>query len=133
MTIRIVCSGTFDVLHTGHVEYLKKAKALARDSVLIVIVARDDNSFEIKKKRPKNNENVRLERIKALDFVDEAVLGFELDKIIDRVISLKPDIIALGYDQWAGEDWLREELRKRGVEVRIVRMGEFERNLHETI
>ncbi len=133
MTTRIVCSGTFDVLHTGHVEYLKKAKALARDSVLIVIVARDDNSFEIKKKRPKNNENVRLERIKALDFVDEAVLGFELDKIIDRVVSLKPDIIALGYDQWAGEDWLREELRKRGVEVRIVRMGEFERNLHETI
>jgi len=44
MKTRIVCAGTFDVLHTGHIEYLKSAKALVGDVDLIVIVARDSNS-----------------------------------------------------------------------------------------
>jgi len=129
MKKRIVCAGTFDILHTGHVEYLKAAKALVEDAELIVIIARDKNSEKIKGKKTVNNEELRLERIRALDFVDRAVLGYEeSSRIIDRVVSLKPDIIALGYDQWAKEDWLHDELIKKGLDVKIVRMPEFDKN-----
>ena len=124
--IRILCCGTFDRLHTGHISYLKSSKDLVMDSELIVIVSRDFNSEKIKGKRTINNERVRLQGIKEIDFVDEAVLGFEMERIIDRVVSLRPNILALGHDQWAKESWLSEELEKRGFDVRIVRMQRFE-------
>jgi len=123
----IVCAGTFDLLHTGHIEYLKSAKALSEDSELVVIIARDKNSEKIKRKKTINNEITRFNRIKKLDFVNRVVLGFKGDKIIDRVLTLKPDIIALGFDQWAKEDWLKKELMKRGLNVKVVRMPKFEK------
>jgi len=129
MVKRIVCAGTFDILHTGHVSYLKAAKALASDSELIVIVARDKNSEKIKGKKTVNKEELRLKRVRDFDFVDRAVLGFGETRIIERVTSLKPDIFVLGHDQWAKKDWLRKELKNRGFDVEIVRMGKFERKL----
>ena len=127
MEKRILCAGTFDKFHTGHVSYLKKAKALADKSHLIVIVARDSTSLRIKKKKTINNENSRLKRIKDLEFVDEAVLGFKKNKIIERIVSLKPDVIALGFDQWAKEDWLSNELSKKGLKVKISRMSQHKK------
>jgi len=127
MKKRIICAGTFDLLHTGHIQYLKRAKALAGNLELIVIVARDDTSEKIKGKKTVNSEEIRLKRIKDLDFVDEAVLGYGGGRVIDRVISLKPDIVALGHDQWAKEDWLHNELIKKGFDVKIVRMPKFEK------
>jgi len=130
MKKRIVCAGTFDILHTGHIKYLKAAKALVENSELIVIVARDKNSEKIKGKKTVNNEEIRLKRISDLNFVDEAVLGYEKSsRIIDRVVSLRPDIVALGYDQWAKEDWLKSALKEKGLDVKIVRMEKFEKKI----
>jgi len=127
MKTRVICAGTFDKLHSGHIEYLKTAKNLAEDSELFVIVARDDTSQKIKGKNTVNIEEVRLRNVKDLDFVDKAVLGYEASGIIDRVVSLKPDIFALGYDQWAKEEWLDNELRKRGMTVKIIRIEKFKK------
>jgi len=125
MKKKIVCSGTFDKLHTGHVKYLKESKALVENGELIVIVARDSNSERIKGKKTLNNENKRFKRILDLDFVDKAVLGFEEDNAVERVLSLEPDIIALGHDQWAKEKWLDQELKNKGLDVKIIRMPKF--------
>jgi FAD synthetase len=127
MRKRVVCAGTFDRLHTGHVEYLKKAKALLENSELVVIVARDKTSKGIKDKIPIYDEKTRLSRIRRLDFVDKVVLGYGKSRIIGRVVSLRPDLFALGYDQWAQEKWLAKELANKGLDVRIVRMPRFER------
>ncbi|MEN9626709.1 MAG: hypothetical protein RL557_1037 [archaeon] len=129
MKPRIICSGTFDILHSGHIEYLKKAKSLAENAELIVIVSRDANSEKIKQKKTMHDENKRLEKIKNLNIVDEAVLGYEGNNFIERIISLKPNIIALGHDQWAKEEWLQEELEKRGQKVKIVRIEKFEKKM----
>ena len=127
MKKRIICAGTFDTLHTGHLAYFESAKALAKDAELIVIVARDTTSEKIKKKKPKNNEEKRLAVISKLPIVNKAVLGYPDGRIIERIISLRPDIIALGHDQWAKEDWLTKELQKHGLVVKIKRMPRFEK------
>jgi FAD synthetase len=128
MKTRILCAGTFDRLHTGHINYFRYARKLSLNPHLIVIVARDKTSKKIKGKQTINNELKRLSRIKSIEEVDKAVLGFENGKIIERIVSLKPDIIALGYDQWAKESWLIKQLKDKGLQIKVLRMPEFERN-----
>jgi len=127
MKTRIVCAGTFDKLHTGHLEFFKQSKKLEDNTKLIVIVARDKNSEDKKGKPTTNSEETRLKRIKELEIVDEAVLGYEND-LIGRVISLKPDIMALGHDQWAKEEWLEDQFKNRNLNIKIVRMPKFKKN-----
>ncbi len=117
-------AGTFDIIHEGHIKMLWRAKSLAGDDgELVVVVARDENVRKYKKREPILEESIRAYIVKNLKPVDKVVLG-ERDPI-ESVVKLKPDIIALGYDQWADEDWLREELLKKGMNVEIVRLPRF--------
>lgn len=116
---RVVCAGTFDHLHLGHANFLKQAKALGDE--LIVIVARDENVRRIKNILPEHNENERRESVEKTDIPDKVTLGYT-DKDIFKILEdLKPDIIALGYDQRVSEDKLKERLPK----CKIVRLKPF--------
>ena len=88
--------GTFDLLHSGHLNFLMQAKELG--DKLIVSVARDLNVFKVKGQRPINHEKLRLKNISLLPVVDKAVLGGLKDPW-PHIIKVRPDIIALGYDQ----------------------------------
>lgn len=112
--------GTFDILHQGHLFLFKKAKELGDE--LYVIIAKDKNVEKFKKNLPKNNEQQRLENIKNIEEVNQIILGDENDiyKIIEEI---KPDIIALGYDQ--NEQNLNNELEKRNLKIKIVRLEAF--------
>jgi FAD synthetase len=70
-----VATGTFDILHPGHVLYLQRSKALGDE--LAVIVARDVNVKH--KPKPMLPEEQRLSMVAALKIVDLAVLGSETD------------------------------------------------------
>jgi len=122
---RIICAGTFDILHTGHVKFLKHAKSLALNAELIVIVARDDTSEKIKDKKPMNSQEKRIRAVRALGIADEVIPGVEREKLIENLAKLKPEIIALGHDQWAQESWLKKELLKHGVKPKILRLPEY--------
>ncbi len=115
----VMAGGVFDIIHPGHVYFLRKAKELG--DVLVVVVARDINVLRFKGVQPIHNESLRRELVSAIRYVDAAILGDESDlmKTVERV---RPDIIALGYDQVHDERWLEEESRKRGLSVRIVRL-----------
>ena len=93
--VTVMATGTFDLLHLGHIYFLKEAKKLG--DKLVVVVATDATVRKLKHE-PVNPEQIRLNLIKELKVVDEAYLGYETDmyKIVEE---LKPDIIALGYDQ----------------------------------
>jgi len=98
--------GTFDILHAGHLDYFAQAKNLGgKNAKLVVVVARDSNVKRLKGIAPVNDENSRLEIIRALRVVDEAVLGNDGD-IYEIVRERTPDIIALGYDQNADSERL---------------------------
>jgi FAD synthetase len=118
--VKVMATGTFDLLHMGHIYFLKEAKKLGDE--LIVVVATDSTVRKLKHE-PVTPENTRLNLIKELKIVDEAYLGLEDDmyKIVEKI---KPDIIALGYDQIHDETKIKEELKKRGLNVKVERLSE---------
>lgn len=115
--IRVLATGTFDILHPGHILYLKKARELGDE--LFVIVSRD--SMIKHKSKPILPEQQRLQVIKALGMVDYAELGSERD-IFEPLALIKPDIVALGFDQYFDENKLQEDLEKRHILAKVVRL-----------
>lgn len=128
----VLASGVFDILHPGHVKYLNSAKRLAgKDGRLVVVIARDDTVIRTKGKFPVFNERERAFIVSSLKPVDEVVLGHvrpDIGEAFIRTISkVKPDIVALGYDQGKGKwaEVIRRVVRYTGKEVRLVRIRKF--------
>lgn len=125
---RVMAAGVFDLLHTGHLHYLRQARALGEE--LYVVVARDVSVRE-RKRPPITPETMRLELVGALDPVTEAVLGDEEDHFL-TVERVKPDVIALGYDDYHSVEDVREECKRRGLDVRVERVEEHADDLAGT-
>lgn len=119
----VMAFGTFDYFHAGHENYLKQAKALGGQ--LTVVVARDETVRKVKQKDPHFNERKRLRDVSQCEHVDKALLGYADDKY--KVIrKIRPDIIALGYDQFVFTYGLKQLIIKENLETKIVRMQSFE-------
>lgn len=129
--MKVLAFGTFDGLHPGHEYYLQESAKLGDE--LWVIVARDATVRDIKNHEPKYNEVKRLAALNAYSFVDHAVLGDLHDPYALIVHTIKPDIIALGYDQVAFTGNLDNILSKRGLNnVRIHRVPPFKPNQYKS-
>ena len=122
----VLASGTFDLLHFGHVKYLEEAKrAGGKNAELIVIVARDSTVEKRKGKKPVMPEDQRRSLVESLKVVDEAILGFE-DFSIDKVIEkINPDVIAVGHDQDGIERELRKAIAEKKFNVQVAKIGRF--------
>ena len=121
---RVLATGTFEILHPGHLLYLEEAKKLGDE--LFVIVARDIN-VKRRKRTPIIPEEQRLKMVSALKVVDKAMLGSEKD-MYEPLYSIKPDVIAIGYDQDFDERKLEQELRKRGFNSEVIRIKKHNPN-----
>ena len=122
---KIMASGTFDLLHPGHVNYLENAKKLGeKDSKLYVVVARDSTVTK-RKKIPIVDENQRLEMIKHLKPVDVACLGHENKDIFKIVEEINPDIIAIGPDQTHNVEKLQKAIDERSLKAKVMRVKEY--------
>ncbi len=119
--VKVMATGTFDILHLGHIYFLKQAKKLG--DTLAVVVATDSTVRKLKHE-PVNSEQIRLDLIKELKIVDEAYLGHEKD-IYEILKEIKPDIITLGYDQIHDEKIIEKELKKRNIKAKVVRLSEY--------
>ncbi|MDD1747549.1 MAG: FAD synthase [Methanomassiliicoccales archaeon] len=125
---RVMATGVFDILHSGHLHYLQEAKELGDE--LYVVVA-TDATVRRRKHEPITPEKMRVELVQALKPVDKAILGTEGD-MYETVRRIEPDIIALGYDQAFDEKELEAEIRKRGLKARVVRLSKHEDDLNGT-
>ena len=117
--VRVMATGVFDLLHPGHLHFLESAKKLGDE--LVVVVA-TDAMVRRRKHEPVTPQEMRRRMVGALKIVDRAIVGRE-DDIYKTVEEVRPDIIALGYDQSFREEDVQKELRKRGLEVKIVRLN----------
>jgi FAD synthetase len=122
----VLASGVFDLLHLGHVKFLEGAKkAGGENAKLVVIIARDSTVEKTKGRKPIMSEDQRRTLVESLKVVDEAVLGYENFEIGEVIENVKPDVIALGYDQEEMEQEVRNYVDKHKLNVKIVRIGKF--------
>ncbi|MDD1668330.1 MAG: FAD synthase, partial [Methanomicrobiales archaeon] len=113
-------TGTFDILHPGHIYYLEESRKLGDE--LHVIVARDRNVRH--KPRPVIGEAQRLKVVQALRVVDVARLGDATD-MFRPIEEIDPAVITLGFNQHFSEEHLLASLKERGIGAEIVRIGEY--------
>ena len=119
--VKVVATGTFDILHQGHIYYLTESKKLGDE--LHVIVARDANVRH--KPKPVVPEHQRVFMVGALKTVDYAHLG-NIGDLFKPIKEIDPDIITIGFNQFFDLDKLRDDLKKRGLRAKVVKIGAFE-------
>jgi cytidyltransferase-like protein len=128
LRIRVVLAGgVYDILHLGHLAVLTEAKT--HGDVLVVVVATDVTVETLKGRRPVFPEEDRRALVESLKPVDAAILGYEdvgmgYEQVIDEV---KPDIIALGYDQDTLARTITELVKRKGLKIEIVRLSKFDK------
>jgi glycerol-3-phosphate cytidylyltransferase/FAD synthetase len=119
-SIRVVLAGgVFDIIHPGHIYTLNSAKSLG--DTLVVVVATDKTATKMKKRTPLHNQEYRKNLVDALSIVDLCIIGEEGD-IFKTVEKVKPEIIALGYDQVHQEKFITDGCRKLNLNVKIARL-----------
>jgi FAD synthetase len=127
---KIMVFGTFDGLHLGHLNFFKQARKLALKPFLIVSVARDKNVKIIKKNFPIFKEKKRITLVKKSNLVDQVVLA-GLNNHLSHILKIRPDIIALGYDQKNYVRNLKKDLQNKGLIVKIIRLKAYKKNIYK--
>ncbi|MEK6865784.1 MAG: adenylyltransferase/cytidyltransferase family protein [Thermoproteota archaeon] len=115
----VLAGGVFDIIHPGHIHTLNAAKALG--DVLIVVVATDNTAVKMKKRRPLHSKEQRQELVNSLVMVDLCLIGQE-DDIFKTVNLVKPQIIALGYDQVHQEKFIIDGCKKIELDAKVARL-----------
>lgn len=115
----VLAGGVFDIIHPGHIYTLNAAKALG--DVLVVVVATDNTAVKMKKRNPIHSQEQRQELVNSLSTVDLCLIGQE-DDIFKTVNMVKPEIIALGYDQVHQEKFIIEGCKKINLDAKVARL-----------
>jgi len=121
---KILCFGTFDGLHPGHISFLKQAREYG--DYLTVVIARDENVKKIKGEYPLEDEKKRFKNIKENSLVDVVLLG-KKDLSYEIISEIKPDVICLGYDQRVDEKkiWSLDK-------IKIVRLLPYREDIYKS-
>lgn len=115
----VLAGGVFDIIHPGHIHTLNAAKILG--DVLVVVVATDNTAVKMKKRQPLHSKEQRQELVNSLSMVDLCLIGQE-DDIFKTVNLVKPQIIALGYDQVHQEKFIIEGCKKINLDAKVARL-----------
>ena len=115
----VLAGGVFDIIHPGHISTLNAAKTLG--DVLVVVVATDNTAVKMKKRRPIHSQEQRQELVNSLAVVDLCLIGQE-DDIFKTVNLVKPQTIALGYDQVHQEQFMTEGCKKMKLDTKVARL-----------
>ena len=118
MTKKVLVSGCYDMLHSGHVEFFREASAFGD---LYVAIGSDKTVFDLKGRLPANNEQERLFMVKAVSYVKEAfisqgsgVLDFE-----QELRALRPDYLVVNEDGHIPEK--QKLCREVGIEYVVLK------------
>jgi FAD synthetase len=125
----VLIGGAFEIIHPGHVYTIREAKALG--DVLVVVVATDRTVRKNKRREPITDEATRVELVSAIRYVDLAILGNQ-GSIYETLEKVRPDIVALGYDQHHNAEEIKREGRRRGIDLQTHRLSTLRPDLKTT-
>ena len=120
MNTRVLAFGTFDLFHAGHVFFLEQASALGDE--LYVSVARDAHIQTLKHHEPMRDQEARLATVIRQPCVKSAQLSDETLGSYGVIRSIKPNIIALGFDQDGLATDLKRWMREQGISIELTRL-----------
>lgn len=123
----VLVFGTFDALHKGHIDFFRQARK--HGGFLTAIVARDKTVLQVKKRKPIQDEKIRLRNVKK--HVDKALLGSAGNKYA-LLKKIKPDIVCLGYDQDSFTKRLRSELKNHRINSKIFRLRPYKPRVYKS-
>lgn len=104
--MRVITFGSFDLLHIGHINILRRAKEIGDE--LIVGVSTDDLYFSKKKEYPLYDQYNRLKIVKAIRYVDEVFFEESLELKKEYILKYNADVLVMG-DDWKGKfDWVSD-------------------------
>ena len=115
----VLAGGVFDIIHPGHIYTLNAAKALG--DILVVVVATNSTAVKMKKRDPLHTQEQRKELVNSLSMVDLCLIGQEND-IFKTVNHVRPQIIALGYDQIHQEKFIIDGCKKIELDAKVARL-----------
>lgn len=117
----VIASGYFDPIHIGHIEYLRLAKQLGDK---LIVITNNDMQCTLKKGKPFMKQEERLEILKAIKYVDEAMISIDKDKTVCETVKViakkfKGDkiIFAKGGDRFSSEVPEAKLCKELGIEM----------------
>jgi rfaE bifunctional protein nucleotidyltransferase chain/domain len=113
----VFTNGCFDIIHIGHIRYLKEAKTLG--DVLIVGLNSDRSVSAIKPGRPVNPQDQRAEVLASLEMVDYVVL-FDEETPYELIRLIRPDVLVKGGD-WKKEDIVGSDIAKKTLSLPYIK------------
>jgi FAD synthetase len=116
----VMIGGAFEIIHPGHLHTISEARS--HGDTLVVVVAADRTVAKNKGREPVTTQEWRVKLVGALRDVDVALPGGQ-GSIYDTLEKVRPDTVALGYDQKHNPQDIEAEAGKRGMTVKVVRMG----------
>lgn len=119
---KVLCAGSFDLLHSGHLNYFSQARRIAKK--IVVVVSSDENYFKARGKNPLHSQDERISFIKNANVVDEIVKGSS-GNIFEVIKKINPDAILLGYDDKISEEVLEKNIKEMGLKIQILRAKAF--------
>ena len=128
--VKIMVFGVFDGLHPGHLNFFHQARRLSERPYLVVSLARDVNVVKLKGRRPKLGERKRKANLEKSKLAQRVVLG-GIKNHLAHILKVRPDIIALGYDQKFYVKNLKRDLKNKGLSVKVVRLKPYKKNIYK--
>ena len=108
MGLKVYTGGTFDLFHSGHVNFLKQCKEIAGTTGQVVVSLNTDSFIqEYKTKPPVCNDQERYDVISSCKYVDEVIWNSGGTDSKPAILYVKPDVIAIGSD-WALKDYYKQ-------------------------
>lgn len=125
----VMIFGTFDILHTGHLDMFRQAREYG--DRLVAVVSRDKTTLDVKGNAPFHSHEERKLILSELRSIDEVLSGNTQD-VYEVISDVRPDVIALGYDQKVFVDMLADKITEFGLETEIVRLSPYKPNERKT-